>query len=446
MNSKIRGRCGFSRTGIVRSAPEGAPTEADSWSACPDLRKAIPRFIEMIHIILYNIAIFVSLFLVYPFPAQAEENAKLTVLSQYERSLLQANIIKGIDMLYSSRFDEAEELFHRMASAYPSVPAPHFYMAMVSWSRLATGFWSKAMVEQFRERLDKAIDIAGSRVDEVPGDAENHLFLGGALGFKGRFELMKENWFPSFILASDAVDHLNRCLKIDPTNKEVLLGLGIYEYYTAKMSGILKFLTYLLIRKGGKEKGLKKLHTAAADAIYSASEAKSTLVHIYMFMEEDYEKALSLVSDLVARYPETTRYHFLKGVCHIFKGEEDAYKETLSTLISRKNIIASQSEAMKWERVADYLSVTYAMIKNDLDSAILYLERLREKADPEGDPAMVAWPLLKTAMVYDLRGEREKAVGIYHSILNMDNGSGAQFLAKRYLSAPLRKGDPFIGY
>jgi len=28
--SKIRGRCGFSRTEIVRRAPEGAPTEPDS--------------------------------------------------------------------------------------------------------------------------------------------------------------------------------------------------------------------------------------------------------------------------------------------------------------------------------------------------------------------------------------------------------------------------------
>jgi len=48
MSSKIRGRCGFSRTETFRSAPEGAPTEADSWSACPDQRKAIPWFIEMI--------------------------------------------------------------------------------------------------------------------------------------------------------------------------------------------------------------------------------------------------------------------------------------------------------------------------------------------------------------------------------------------------------------
>jgi len=47
MNSKIRGRCGFSRTETVRLAPEGAPTEADS-----GLRKAIPQIIELIRLMI----------------------------------------------------------------------------------------------------------------------------------------------------------------------------------------------------------------------------------------------------------------------------------------------------------------------------------------------------------------------------------------------------------
>jgi len=42
MIAKLRGRCGFSRTDIVRRAPEGAPAGADFCSAFPDLRKAIP--------------------------------------------------------------------------------------------------------------------------------------------------------------------------------------------------------------------------------------------------------------------------------------------------------------------------------------------------------------------------------------------------------------------
>ena len=48
MNSRTRGRCGFSRTGTMHPAHEGAPTDPDSWSACPDLRKAIPQMIELI--------------------------------------------------------------------------------------------------------------------------------------------------------------------------------------------------------------------------------------------------------------------------------------------------------------------------------------------------------------------------------------------------------------
>jgi len=39
MISKIRGRCGFSRTGTAGRAPEAAPT-GKTW---PDLSEAIPR-------------------------------------------------------------------------------------------------------------------------------------------------------------------------------------------------------------------------------------------------------------------------------------------------------------------------------------------------------------------------------------------------------------------
>jgi hypothetical protein len=50
-------------------------------------------------------------------------------------------------------------------------------------------------------------------------------------------------------------------------------------------------------------------------------------------------------------------------------------------------------------------------------------------------------------MSYDLEGDRQEATKYYRYILNMENGSGAQFLAKRLLEEnPLKKNDPFIGY
>ncbi len=70
---------------------------------------------------------------------------------------------------------------------------------------------------------------------------------------------MQQKWFSSYNLAYDSIQALRTCQKLDPDNKDVLLGLGIYDYYTAKLSGVLKFLTYLFLHRGDKEEGLRNL-------------------------------------------------------------------------------------------------------------------------------------------------------------------------------------------
>jgi hypothetical protein len=59
---------------------------------------------------------------------------------------------------------------------------------------------------------------------------------------------------------------------------------------------------------------------------------------------------------------------------------------------------------------------------------------------------MIAWPILKKGMSYDLEGKRDTALGLYRQVLKMENGAGAQFLAEKCIDAAPRKGDPFLGY
>jgi hypothetical protein len=59
---------------------------------------------------------------------------------------------------------------------------------------------------------------------------------------------------------------------------------------------------------------------------------------------------------------------------------------------------------------------------------------------------MLAWPLLKKGMSYDMEANRDEATRYYWKILKLRNGAGAQFLAQRYLDAPAQKGDPFLAY
>ena len=352
----------------------------------------------------------------------------------------------GIDLLYNDQFNDAETLFRKVIVESPDKPVGYFYLAMVTWSRLTVGFWSPETVKEYKERIDRAIDVAKSRIKNNSLDPYDFFYLGGALGFKGRFELMKENWLTSFFLAKNAIDAFRTCLKMDPNNKDVLLGFGTFDYYTAHLSGLLKFLTYLLVHKGSEEEGLRKLHLAAREAPYSATEAKSMLLHIYLFLEDDFLKALKLAEDLTNKYKQSMRYSVLLGVCYIRLGMDSEYHGTVNLLRQKSLQAGTLNKACPWERRALYLETVYDLYHGQYRDARTKLKAILNRKDLLNDPEMVAWPVLKIGMSYDLEGNKDEAKKYYNKVLDMENGAGAQFLAKKLLEDPPKKNDPFIGY
>jgi tetratricopeptide (TPR) repeat protein len=364
----------------------------------------------------------------------------------FQKSRPNPDIIEGIDHLYDLEFNEAERHFSKVVSERPDHPAGYFYMAMVTWSRLSVGFWTAQNLAEYVERIDQTIAVARKRIEKNEKDSRSFFYLGGALGFKGRFELMRQNWFSSYNLAYDAIQALKTCQKLDPDNKDVLLGLGIYDYYTARLSGVLKFLTYLFLHKGNKDEGLRKLHTAANEAVYSGLEAKSMLVHIYLYLEEDYSKALPLIQDLRTRFKKNMRYPFFEGLVYIRKGHDAKYREMVDVLRTEGGKKTARGHRLIWENQALYLEATYHLFRNQTQEARNKLDAILSQAEPDSDPDMIAWPLLKKGMSYDLEGKRDTALQLYHQVLKMENGAGAQFLAEKCIDEAPKKGDPFLGY
>jgi tetratricopeptide (TPR) repeat protein len=357
------------------------------------------------------------------------------------------NIVRGIELLYNSKFNEAENLFHKVIAEKAEDPAGYFYLAMVTWSRLASGFWSPQMVDQYGDRIDEAIFIAKRKIEEKKADSFTYFYLGGALGFKGRFKLMQQKWLSSFFLALEAIEALETCKKMDPNNKDVLLGLGIFDYYTARLSGVLKFLSYLLVHEGNKEEGLRKLHIAADDAVYSSIEAKSLLLHIYLFLEQNhYPKALLLAQELAEKFDQAPRNKYLQGVAYIRLGNEKKYREVLEYLRKRASDKNSKERAFIWGRRVHYLEASHHLVRLQTEEARSKLDTILSQPDPELDPLMLAWPLLKKGMSYDIEANREQAIKYYRKVLELKNGAGAQFLAQRYLDEPAKRGDPFLAY
>ncbi|PKN30050.1 MAG: hypothetical protein CVU64_05285 [Deltaproteobacteria bacterium HGW-Deltaproteobacteria-21] len=356
------------------------------------------------------------------------------------------DILRGIELLYDGETDEAEDVFRSVLAKKPQDPAGYFYMAMVTWSRLATGFWSREMVQQYIERIDRTISVARAVVQDGNPDSFTYFFLGGALGFKGRFYLMERKWLSSFNLASDAVEALKTCSSMDPSNKDVLLGLGIFDYYTAKLSGVMKFLTFLLVHRGDREEGLRKLNQAAQEATYSSFEAKSVLVHIYLYLEDDRHKALLLARELATRFQRSRFFKYLEGVACVRLDRDDEYREVAAAMRASAERADSGMKAALWIRQSLYLDATHDLFRGNHKEARRKLDAILSMQDPVNDPLMIAYPLLKKGVSYDLEGARKTALGYYEQVMNMENGAGAQFLAEKFIKKPALKNDPFIGY
>lgn len=357
------------------------------------------------------------------------------------------DVIGGIEFLYNWEFDRAESLFDRLIEENPQDPMGYFYLAMVSWSRLVSGTWTKEMVKQYKRRIDRTIEVAKKAVKKNEDDCSAHFYLGGALGFEGRFKLAKRKYLSSFFLAQDAIKALKTSQELCPDNQDVLFGLGVFDYYTARLSGVLKFLSYLLIHKGDKVEGLRKLHIVADGATHSSIEAKSLLLHIYLFGEPDrYDKALVLAEELTERFPDNARFKFFEGVSYIRLDKASRYRNTVNFFREKSSNMPSRNKAFIWGSRGVYLEVSDDLFHDRIEEAKLKLEAILSQVDPVSDPSMLAWPLLKLGMSYDLEGKREKALNYYLQVLKLENGAGAQFLAERYKRKPAKPKDPFLGY
>jgi hypothetical protein len=370
----------------------------------------------------------------------------LTASGQPANPSVQDNIIAGIDLLNNNQFNQATLIFEDEIKAAPEEPSGYFYLAMVSWSRLTYGYWGDKDVDEFNQRIDKTVAVARQKIKDGTADSWTYFYLGGALGFKGRVRLSEMNWVASFNLASEAIKALKTAQRMDPENKSVLLGLGMYDYYTSKLSGFLKFLTYLFLYRGNTEEGLRRLRTAADESTYSKSEAKSVLLHIYLFVEDDPSYALPLAVELANRYPLSHRNKYLQGLSYVRLNLDGEYNKIQKEMISNAAYPPGNSQSISWEHEALYLEASRLMLRGDYELARKKLDEILLTPDAEKDPAMIAWPVVKKAMTYDLEKKRKNALELYRQVVAMSNGAGAQFIAEKFIDSPVNQGDPLIGY
>jgi len=355
----------------------------------------------------------------------------------------EAHTRKGIDYVYDLKFDSARAEFKQIVKKQPEHPAGYFFLAMVDWWRIITDFDNTSYDERFLQELDRVIDLCDQRLDKDGEDVAALFFKGGALGFRGRLHGNREDWVKAANDGRSALPIVRKAYELAPDNKDILLGIGIYNYYAEVIPEQYPWVKpfMLFFPKGNKKKGIDQLHEASAKASYAGVEATYFLMQIFQNYEKNHDRALVLAQKLHAQYSHNAIFHKYVGRCFAALGQWDKMRSTyadVAQLVERKNTGYDSYT----DREAQFYLGLYDMNTGNYESALKYLYRadeLSRSLDHKEQSGFMVMTNLRIGMIYDLQKKRELAAVQYNKVLKMADFQGAHDQAEFFLKTPYAK-------
>ncbi len=349
---------------------------------------------------------------------------------------------QGIDLVYNLEFDRAEQEFQRLVAAYPQHPAGYFFIAMVDWWRILMDIDNESLDDRFIAKLDVVIDKCDSILDVNPDDVTALFFKGGSLGFRGRLRANRGSWVKAANDGRLALPIVQRAYKIAPGNFDILLGIGIYNYYAEAIPEQYPIVKPLMIffPSGDKKKGVEQLTLAAANAKYAATEAGYFLLQLNYTHERQFDKALEISQKLFARFPNNVVFHRYVGRCFVSLGQWENARATFDNILSRCGnpgpAMVGYSESARREALY-YLGV-YAMNTGKYDEALqdfYHCDEVSRDLDKNGESGFMVMANLRIGFIYDLQSNRDLAVQQYRKVLAMKKFENSYDQAEQHLKS-----------
>ncbi len=349
----------------------------------------------------------------------------------------------GIDELYNYEFDKAESDISEVIKMCPEHPVGYFFRAMIQWERIISKFDDESQDEKFYKMLDVVIEKCEKRLDENPEDVAAMFFKGGAVGFRGRLRANRGKWLGAANDGIVALPLVRKAYELEPNNFDVLLGIGIYNYYAAVIPGKYPFVKPAMIffPSGDRKKGLEQLRQASLHARYAKVEATYFLMQNYFTYEKDYAAALELARKLHEKYPNNSMFYRYLGRSLVSTGYLGEANDIFSDIINRY----TQQQVgydMYDAREAYYYIGKFEFMAGRLDSALKNLyacDEISRKLDKDEPSGFMSLGNLIIGMIYDLQEKRQYAIEQYKKVLAMKEYENSYQEAQKYLRQPYKR-------
>ncbi len=240
---------------------------------------------------------------------------------------------RGIDQTYNCLFDSAYNTFQKIINEIPDHPIGYFYQANALQSKMMdyeTDRWE----ETFYQQIEKAIQIGIKRLGEGDENPWTYYYVGSSYNYKGLYQAQSGGLVSGFMSARKGLSYLTKALEIDSTMWDAYLGLGSYDYWSARF---YKYLSWLPWIGDERFRGISRVRKAIDHGKVSRWVGINSLGWIE-YDRKNYGGALNLFYTGIEKFPGSR--FFLWGLADTYfqlakyDFAIDIYKELLTSVNS----------------------------------------------------------------------------------------------------------------
>jgi tetratricopeptide (TPR) repeat protein len=231
-----------------------------------------------------------------------------------------------LDKIYSFDLEGAVDAAQRMEEQRPNLPLGYLLEAEALWWRIwctsaefkygmsdARRRPKQATDQHYFELSAKALSLAEAQIRQSDS-AEMQFYAGMAEASAARLYGLRGENRNTARSGVRGREHLLRARALDPDLADADLGLGLYSYYVDTLSSIARILRFFMgIPGGSKQEGVRLLEQAAAQGVLTSNIARFYLALNLHRYDQQYEKALSVLSPLAEKYPTNPLFQLARG-------------------------------------------------------------------------------------------------------------------------------------
>lgn len=366
------------------------------------------------------------------FPARAEIKLPPDVMTWAK---------EGISGVYSLDYSTAQQNIQRVFAAYPDHPFAHFGNAMIAWSRYEYEFETSddKQREVFEQILNNSIDGIKRWIKTHPNDPNGYMGIGALYGLRAMFSMRNRSWITAYFSGRKAISNLEKSLQIDPSYYDAFFGLGIYQYFTGTLPSVIKILAKIVAIKGDPAEGVRQLNLAREKAMFTSDSAKLILIEVQNTRGSKYynpQKSLEFIRQLRAKYPTNPLMHYVEVICLYETKHYDEVSDQANYFLEQighnpfyKDIYIARA----------YTALgTTQMAQGNFEKARELFEQGRSVLKNQEPSRWGVWNELRLGQVYDVLGQREKALQQYKYVLSFKDKWGFDDRAKALIRGPYK--------